>query len=150
MAGSYNRLTIIGHLGHDPEMRYLPDGTPLTTFDVAVNERRQVDGQTVQTTQWFHVTCYGKLAETAAEHLRGAAPSWWKVPSASASMWGKPDRSAWPWMSGRVSCGCSMRCRGKVKQLRKHSVEPTPAQDRNAVAATRAGALPDDFDQVPF
>jgi single-strand DNA-binding protein len=69
MARSFNKLTIIGYLGHDPEMKYTPTGQAVTTFSVAVNTRRQVDGQRQESTQWFRVSVWSRMAEVAAERL---------------------------------------------------------------------------------
>jgi single-strand DNA-binding protein len=64
-------MTIIGNLGGDPEMRYLPSGEPVTSFNVAVNERRrQQDGTTQESTLWFRVSCWSKLAEVASTYLQ--------------------------------------------------------------------------------
>jgi len=57
---------IIGNLGRDPEMRYTPDGKPVTSFSVAVN-KKWADGEK---TWWFRVTCWDRLAETANEYLK--------------------------------------------------------------------------------
>ncbi|GAC1436483.1 MAG: single-stranded DNA-binding protein [Chloroflexota bacterium] len=68
---SYNKMTIIGNLGGDPETRYTPSGAPVTSFNVAVNERRrQQDGQTQESTQWFRVSCFNKLADVASQYLK--------------------------------------------------------------------------------
>ncbi len=68
---SYNKMTIIGNLGGDPEMRYTPTGAPVTSFNVAVTERRrQADGNQQETTQWFRVSCWNKLAEIASQYLK--------------------------------------------------------------------------------
>lgn len=70
MAGSYNKITIIGNLGRDPEMRYLPSGDPVTSFSVATSERfRTRDGQQQERTTWFRVSAFGKLAETCNQFL---------------------------------------------------------------------------------
>lgn len=70
MAGSYNKITIIGNLGRDPEMRYLPNGDPVTGFSVATSERfRTRDGQQQERTTWFRVSAFGKLAETCNQFL---------------------------------------------------------------------------------
>ncbi len=67
----YHKITIIGNLGRDPEMRYTPDGTPVTTFSVASNRRwTNPDGSQSEETVWFRVTAWRRLAETAAEFLR--------------------------------------------------------------------------------
>lgn len=66
-----NRCEIIGNLGGDPEMRYLDDGTPVTTFSVAVNRRwtDEKSGEQREKTWWFRVTAWRKLAETCNQYL---------------------------------------------------------------------------------
>jgi single-strand DNA-binding protein len=68
----YQKLTIVGHLGQDPEMRYLPDGTAVTNLSVATNRRwtNQKTGQTEEETCWFRVAVWGKQAEAANQYLR--------------------------------------------------------------------------------
>lgn len=66
----YQQTLVIGHLGRDPEMRYTPDGTPVTTFSVATSRRRTTpDGQQTEKTTWFRVTAWRKLAETCNQYL---------------------------------------------------------------------------------
>jgi single-strand DNA-binding protein len=72
MAGSFNRITIVGYLGRDPEMRYLPSGDPVTSFTVATTEPgRTQEGQQQQPerTTWFRVSAFGRLAETCSQFL---------------------------------------------------------------------------------
>lgn len=70
MAGSYNKIILIGNLGRDPETRSLPSGTPVTTFSVATSERRRgPDGQQQEQTTWFRVNAFDKLAETCSQYL---------------------------------------------------------------------------------
>jgi single-strand DNA-binding protein len=66
------KLMIIGNLGRDPEMRYLPSGRPVTQFSVAVNQstKNQQTGEWVEETDWFRVSIFGDRAERAAEQLR--------------------------------------------------------------------------------
>jgi single-strand DNA-binding protein len=63
---------IIGNLGADPEMRYTPNGRPVTQFNVAVNQstKNQQSGEWVEATDWFRVSVWGDRAERAAETLR--------------------------------------------------------------------------------
>ena len=66
----YNKITIIGNLGSDPEMRYLPSGDAVTSFSVATNRRyRNRDGENVDETEWFRVNAWGRLAETTNQYL---------------------------------------------------------------------------------
>ena len=69
MAGSYNKIIIIGNLGRDPEMKYLPSGDPVADFSVATSERRSIQGQQQEQTTWFRVAAFGKLAETCHQYL---------------------------------------------------------------------------------
>ncbi len=67
----YQKIIIVGNLGRDPEMRYMPDGTAVTSFSVATN-RRWTDrstGQPVDETTWFRVSVWGRQAETANQYL---------------------------------------------------------------------------------
>lgn len=65
------KITMIGNLGRDPEMRYTPDGRPVTTFSVAVNRNtKNQAGEWLEETEWFRVTVWGNQAERMAENLR--------------------------------------------------------------------------------
>ena len=66
----YCRLMIVGNLGGDPEMRYTPDGTPVTNFSVAVNRRwNNADGSQGEETLWFRCTAWRKTAEVVNQYL---------------------------------------------------------------------------------
>ena len=66
-----NKLMIVGNLGNDPEMRYLGDGTPVTTFSVAVNRRwtDRESGERREKTWWFRVTAWRRQAEVCNQYL---------------------------------------------------------------------------------
>lgn len=67
----YQKITIVGRLGKDPEMRYMPDGTAVTQINVAT-DRRWTDkstGQPVQETTWFRVSVFGKQGESTNQYL---------------------------------------------------------------------------------
>lgn len=66
----FNMQIILGHLGGDPEMRYTPQGTPITTFSMAANHSfNKSDGQKVKETEWFSIQIWGKLAEVCKQWL---------------------------------------------------------------------------------
>ncbi len=66
----YQKIIIVGNLGRDPEMRYTPDGTPVTTLSVATNRKwTNQGGTTGEETTWFRVTAWRKTAEAAAKYL---------------------------------------------------------------------------------
>jgi single-strand DNA-binding protein len=71
MARGLNKVLLIGNLGRDPEMKYTPQGTPITTFSLAVSRRRQTpDGEWKDETEWFRIVAWQKLAEQCNEYLR--------------------------------------------------------------------------------
>lgn len=66
----YQKIILIGRLGRDPEMRYMPDGTPVTSFSVATDRRwTDPNGQQQQHTTWFRVSAWRRLAETCNQFL---------------------------------------------------------------------------------
>ena len=65
-----NKMIVIGNLGSDPEMRYMQSGDAVTNFRVATTRRyRNREGQTVEDTQWFGVSAWGRLAEITNQYL---------------------------------------------------------------------------------
>ena len=71
MAKSLNKVIIIGNLGRDPEMRYMPSGRPVTSFSVATSRSwTNADGERREETEWFNVVAWGNLAEICKQHLK--------------------------------------------------------------------------------
>jgi single-strand DNA-binding protein len=66
----YAICIVVGRLGRDPEMRYMPNGDPVTSFSMA-SDRKYNDrnGQLVSETTWFRVSVFGKQAETTNQYL---------------------------------------------------------------------------------
>jgi single-strand DNA-binding protein len=66
----YQRLVLVGNLGRDPEMRYTPNGTAVTSLSVATSRRyTTADGQAKEETAWFRVSVWGKQAEPCNQYL---------------------------------------------------------------------------------
>lgn len=80
---SFHKVTLIGRLGGDPQMRYTPDGTPVTNFSVATSQvvskdrtptcpsgwKESYNGKNWELTTWFRVACWRGLAETTNQYL---------------------------------------------------------------------------------
>ena len=67
---SFNKITIVGYLGRDPEFRYTPQGVALCNMSIATTERRKnLTGETEEHTTWFRVTAWRRQAELANEYL---------------------------------------------------------------------------------
>src|SRR5919199_3177478 len=65
-----NRVQLIGHLGHDPEVTYTATGTARTTFSVATRACwKDADGQVQEATEWTRCGAWGALAEVCAQYL---------------------------------------------------------------------------------
>lgn len=70
MGRGLNKVMIIGHLGRDPEMRYTPNGRPVTSFSVATSRSwTSAEGERREETEWFNVVAWGNLAEICKSHL---------------------------------------------------------------------------------
>ena len=68
---SYQTIVIAGNVGRDPEMRYTPSGTAVTSFSVAVNESyTNNNGEKVKKTVWFRVSAWGKQAEICNQYVK--------------------------------------------------------------------------------
>jgi len=67
---SVNKMIIIGNLGSEPEMRFTPNGNPVTSFSVATNWRYTTSqGERKEETQWFTVVTWNRLAEQCNQFL---------------------------------------------------------------------------------
>jgi single-strand DNA-binding protein len=65
-----NKVMIIGNVGTDPEMRFTPNGNPVTSFRVATSRFfTNPEGERKQETEWFTVTAWNKLAESCNQYL---------------------------------------------------------------------------------
>ena len=65
-----NKMTLIGNVGTDPEMRYTPNGNPVTSFTVATNHRyTTAEGEQREETEWFTVSAWNRLGETINQYL---------------------------------------------------------------------------------
>jgi single-strand DNA-binding protein len=67
-----SKIQIIGNLGRDPELRYTPNGRPVASFTVAVNQstKNQQSGEWIESTNWFRVDVWGDRGLRVAETLR--------------------------------------------------------------------------------
>ena len=70
-----NKVILVGRLGKDPEVRYIPNGGAVANLQVATSEswRDKQTGEMREQTEWHRVVLFGKLAEVAGEYLRKGA-----------------------------------------------------------------------------
>lgn len=70
-----NKVILVGNLGADPEVRYMPSGGAVANITLATSEswRDKATGEMKEVTEWHRVVLFGKLAEVAGEYLRKGA-----------------------------------------------------------------------------
>jgi single-strand DNA-binding protein len=72
---SVNKAIILGNLGKDPEVRFLPNGDAVCNFSIATTESwKDKNGQKNDKTEWHNIVLFRKLAEIAGEYLKKGRP----------------------------------------------------------------------------
>lgn len=72
MARGVNKVIIVGNLGNDPEVRYMPSGAAIANISVATSEswKDKQTGQTQERTEWHRIVLFNRLGEIAGQYLR--------------------------------------------------------------------------------
>lgn len=80
MGRSVNKAMIIGTLGKDPEMKFMPSGSAVVTISVATDEsyNNKDTGQKVEATEWHRLTAFGKLAEIIGQYLKKGSKAYFE------------------------------------------------------------------------
>jgi len=75
MSRGVNKVILVGNLGKDPELKYMPSGDAVCNFSLATNEswKDKQTGEKVEQTTWHNIVVFRKLAEICDEHLRKGA-----------------------------------------------------------------------------
>ena len=72
---SVNKVILLGNLGRDPEVRYMPSGDPIANITIATSRRyKNKAGEMVEETEWHRVSFFGRLAEIASQYLKKGNP----------------------------------------------------------------------------
>ncbi len=67
----FQQITLVGYLGRDPEMRFTPSGSAVTSFSIATNRSyTNNSGQKVDETTWFRISVWGAQAESCNQYLK--------------------------------------------------------------------------------
>ncbi len=72
MARGINKVILVGNIGGDPEVRYMPNGNAVTTLSLATSEtwKDKETGNKQERTEWHRVVCFNRLGEIAGEYVR--------------------------------------------------------------------------------
>jgi single-strand DNA-binding protein len=131
------KLTVIGNLGGDPEMRYAPSGSPILRFNVAANYRVKGDGGWEDRTEWCRVTIFGQRAESLSGLL---------VKGMRVYVEGRLEARPWTAQDGSIRAGLEM----VAQDVEFMSVKNDDSPRRPLGAAIPAKDQGDDSADLPF
>lgn len=127
------KCAVIGNLGNDPELKFLPSGQAVLRMNVAANQRVRVDGEWQDATEWVRVTVFGNRAESLANLLK-------KGTRVYAD--GRLEARPWTNNQGQVKAGLEMVA---------NDVEfMSSRQDDQQQPARQAQASNDDLEDLAF
>jgi single-strand DNA-binding protein len=145
MAGSLNKVMLIGNVGRDPEMRYTQGGEPVTTFSLATNRRtRGPDQQWHDETEWHNVVAWSKLAEQCNEYL---------TKGRKVYIEGRLQTRSWDGQDGQKKFRTEIVANQMLMLDTQRQREDGFGDDRMAPVGAGAGADHDnqiDLDDTPF
>lgn len=137
---SVNKAILIGRLGRDPEVRYIPNGDAVTNFSIATDEQwKDRNGEKQTRTEWHNITLFGKLGEIAGQYLQKGSQVYieGRIQSRKYKDKDGTERTAYDII------GNEMRMLGSRQES---SEQAPPPQQRKAAPAVR-----DDIDDdIPF
>lgn len=142
-----NKVILIGRLGRDPEVRYMPNGEAVCNFSVATSESwKDKNGQRQESTEWHNVTMYRKLAEVAGKYLTKGSQVYLEGKIQSRKYQGKDgiERTAYEIIANEMK----MLGGGNDGQQAQSAQAETPTPPRRQAAP--ATPVEDIDDDVPF
>ena len=146
---SLNKVILIGNLGRDPEVRYMPNGEAVCNFSIASSETwndRQT-GQRQERTEWHNITLYRRLAEVAGQYLKKGSQVYIEGRIQSRKYTGKDgiERTAYEII------GSEMKMLGGGNDSGQQNAQHTPpAPPSRQAPAAPAQPVDDIDDDVPF
>lgn len=139
-----NKIELIGNLGRDPEIKYLPDGRAVTTMNVATNRTyNDSSGQQIKETTWFRVSVFGKTAEACAQYLHKGSQVFVEGRLTSDKATGGPRI----WKRKDGTPGASFEVTASSVRFLGARGETEPAQDTEDVPGTQDAIVDGD---IPF
>ena len=144
-----NKVILIGRLGRDPEVRYMPNGEAVCNFSVATSESwKDKNGQRQEATEWHNVTMYRKLAEIAGKYLTKGSQVYLEGKIQSRKYQGKDgiERTAYDIIANEMKM---LGGGNDGQQSAQHTPQEQPR--RQAQEAPAAPVVTDDeSNEIPF
>ena len=145
---SVNKAILIGRLGRDPEVRYMPNGEAVCDFSIATSETwKDQNGQKQERTEWHAITLYRRLAEVAGQYLKKGSQVYIEGRIQSRKYTGKDgiERTAYEII------GSEMKMLGGGNDSGQQNAQHTPPAPPNRQAPAAPAQPVDDIDDdVPF
>jgi single-strand DNA-binding protein len=140
---SVNKVILIGNLGSDPEVRYMPDGGAVANVSIAINETwKDKNGEKQERTEWVRLAFFGKLAEIVGEYPKKGDPIYveGRLQTRKYQKDGE-DRYITEVIGDRM----------QMLGSRREREQPDPARPAKPAATGAGGGKFDDFeDDIPF
>ena len=124
-----NKVILIGNLGRDPEVRYLPSGDAVANFSIATSENwKDRNGQRQERTEWHNISMFGRLAEIAGQYLKKGSKVYIEGRIQSRKYTGKDgiERTAYDIVASEM----------KMLDGRNRGKPPRPPQHRLTISMT--------------
>jgi len=163
---SVNKVILVGNLGRDPEVRYMPNGEAVCNFSIATTDNwKDKSGAKQERTEWHNIVMYRKLAEIAGEYLKKGRPVYvegrlqtrkWQTKEGQDRYTTEIIADQMQMLGGRDGGGSNASYDGGMDQggdSDYNQAAPSQGQARQAPAAkpAPAGSGFDDFeDDIPF
>ena len=163
---SVNKVILIGNLGRDPEVRYMPSGGAVANVTLATNEvwKDKQTGESQERTEWHNVAFFGRLAEIAGEYLRKGRQVYvegrlqtrkWQDKNGQDRYTTEIIASEMKMLGSREGSGGSAAFESREARPPQRPVEPAsgpgPAAPAPASAPTPAPGVDNEFDDdIPF
>ena len=143
-----NKVTLIGRLGRDPEVRYMPNGDAVCNFSLATSEKfTDKSGNKAEKTEWHNIVIYRKLAEIAGQYLKKGSQVYLegKIQSHKYTDKNGVERTAY-----EIVCHEMKMLGGNGNEAHMQPAPPASHEPPPPPAARNAAPPPDDDSGIPF
>ena len=159
---SINKVILIGNLGKDPEVRYMPSGGAVANVTIATNEvwKDKQTGEQQERTEWHNIVFYGRLAEIAGEYLRKGRQVYvegrlqtrkWQDKNGQDRYTTEIIASDMKMLGSREGGGGSAAFESREARPPQRPAEPVPGPVPAAPAPAAAPGVDNEFDDdIPF
>lgn len=145
-----NKVTLIGHLGRDPEIRFLPSGDKVANFSLATTEKWNKGSEKQERTEWHKVAVFGKPAEIVESYLKKGDPVYIEG-SIRYEEWNDKDGNKRNATKIEVGFGGRvLLLGGKPTDTRKRSGRAQADGDDGEEQTAKEGVTDENGDDVPF